>query len=156
MFGLGGTEVLVIFVLALLLFGPRKLPEIGRTLGKTLAEFRRATLDFRVNLEREVELDKLKADTIGPLRDILSLGETTRSAVMAPVPQGTLPAIPTPAEPVAARPAAAPPAAEPSDVAPSAEARPAEEPSDVAPSADARPAEPTPRDRDDVDRRDEA
>lgn len=75
MFGLGGTEVLVIFGLALLLFGPKKLPEIGRTLGKTLAEFRRATMDFRVNLEREVELDKLKSETLGPLRDIASLAE---------------------------------------------------------------------------------
>jgi sec-independent protein translocase protein TatB len=87
MFGLGGTEVLVIFALALLLFGPRKLPEIGRTLGKTLAEFRRATMDFRVSLEREVELDKLKSDTLGPLRDIVGLGEP-RPTLPPPVPTG--------------------------------------------------------------------
>lgn len=60
MFGLGGTEVLVLFVLALLLFGPRKLPEIGRTLGKAMSELRRATFDFRTGLEREVQLDKLR------------------------------------------------------------------------------------------------
>ena len=60
MFGLGGSEVIVIFVLALLVFGPRKLPEIGRTIGRTLAEFRKATQDFKVSLEREVDLEEVK------------------------------------------------------------------------------------------------
>src|SRR5262245_52154606 len=69
MFGsIGGTEVLLLFALALLLFGPRKLPEIGRTLGKTVSEFRRATLEFKSSLEREVEVEKLK-ETAGSLRD---------------------------------------------------------------------------------------
>ena len=100
MFGLGGTEVLVIFVLALLLFGPRKLPEIGRTLGKTLGELRRATMDFRLSLEREVELDKLKQETLGPLRDVVSLGEK----LVAPepsVPQAERQRLPPPAAPAA-------------------------------------------------------
>lgn len=61
MFGLGGSEVIVIFVLALLVFGPRKLPEIGRTIGRTLAEFRKATQDFKVSLEREVDLEEVKS-----------------------------------------------------------------------------------------------
>lgn len=61
MFGLGGSEVVVIFVLALLVFGPRKLPEIGRTIGKTLAEFRRATQDFKSSLEREVDLEEVRS-----------------------------------------------------------------------------------------------
>ena len=61
MFGLGGSEVIVIFVLALLVFGPRKLPEIGRTIGRTLAEFRKATHDFRTSLEREVDLEEVKS-----------------------------------------------------------------------------------------------
>lgn len=61
MFGsLGGTEILVILVLALLLFGPRRLPEIGRTIGKGLSEFRKATHDFKMNLEREVDLDGVR------------------------------------------------------------------------------------------------
>ena len=60
MFGLGGSEVIVIFVLALLVFGPRKLPEIGRTIGRTLAEFRKATQDFKTSLEREVDLEEVK------------------------------------------------------------------------------------------------
>jgi TatA/E family protein of Tat protein translocase len=68
MFGsIGGPEILLIFVLALLLFGPRKLPEIGRALGKTVAEFRKATAEFRGTLEREVEMEKLK-ETGGALK----------------------------------------------------------------------------------------
>ena len=44
MFGsIGGPELVVIFIVALLIFGPRKLPELGRMLGKGMAEFRRAT-----------------------------------------------------------------------------------------------------------------
>lgn len=77
MFGLGGTEVLVVFVLALLLFGPRKLPEIGQVLGKTLSDLRRATMDFRTSLEREVQLDKLR-ETGGSLRREVSLTEPAR------------------------------------------------------------------------------
>lgn len=69
---LGGGEILLLFVLALLLFGPRKLPEIGRTLGKTVAEFRKATLDFKTSLEREVELDKIKQVT-GTIQDVTRL-----------------------------------------------------------------------------------
>ena len=68
MFGsVGGAELLLVFVLALLLFGPRKLPEIGKAIGKTLAEFKRATNDFHSSLEREIELEKLKADLKNPL-----------------------------------------------------------------------------------------
>ena len=56
---LGTTELLVILVVALVLFGPRRLPELGRTLGKSLGEFKRATDDFKRTWEREVEMDKL-------------------------------------------------------------------------------------------------
>ena len=67
MFGsIGGPEVILLFIAALLLFGPRRLPEIGRTLGKTVADFRRATNDFRANLEREVRMEELK-DAIRPI-----------------------------------------------------------------------------------------
>lgn len=61
MFGsVGGPELVFLFVLALLLFGPRKLPELGRLLGRAVSEFRRATYEFRTSLEREVALEELK------------------------------------------------------------------------------------------------
>ena len=61
MFGsLGGAEIALILVLALLLFGPRKLPQIGRMVGKSLSEFRRATHDFKLNLEQEVRVEETR------------------------------------------------------------------------------------------------
>ncbi|MCZ6778336.1 MAG: twin-arginine translocase TatA/TatE family subunit [Acidobacteriota bacterium] len=57
MFGtIGGLELLVIFILGLLVFGPRKLPELGRAIGRSLAEFRRATQDLKDSIEKEVDL----------------------------------------------------------------------------------------------------
>ena len=56
--GLGFTELFFIFVLALIIFGPRKLPELGKTLGNTLGQFKRASEDFKRSWEDEVELEK--------------------------------------------------------------------------------------------------
>lgn len=59
MFGsLGVWEIALILVAALLLFGPRKLPEIGRTLGKGLAEFKKASNELRRSIETEVEAEE--------------------------------------------------------------------------------------------------
>lgn len=61
MFGsLGLPELLMIFAVILIVFGPRRIPEIGRTLGKALAEFRKATDDLKGTIEREVRLEELK------------------------------------------------------------------------------------------------
>ena len=51
---IGMQEIVVILGLALLIFGPRKLPEIGKTLGRSLGEFRKATSDLKRSLEQEV------------------------------------------------------------------------------------------------------
>ena len=58
MFGsIGMSELMVILVIALIVFGPRKLPELGRTLGRTMAEFKKATTQLQETLEEEVRLD---------------------------------------------------------------------------------------------------
>lgn len=56
--GLGTTELLVILVVALLLFGPRKLPQLTRSFAKSLGEFKRASEDFKRQWEKEVTLEE--------------------------------------------------------------------------------------------------
>ena len=63
MFGsLGGPELILIFIVGLVVFGPRKLPEIGKSLGKMIGEFKRASADFQRTVEDEVETERLRKD----------------------------------------------------------------------------------------------
>jgi TatA/E family protein of Tat protein translocase len=59
---LGSTELLFILVVALIFFGPRKLPQLARSMGKGLAEFRKASDDFKRTWEREVALETTRAE----------------------------------------------------------------------------------------------
>jgi len=62
--GLGMGEIVLILVVALVVFGPRKLPELGKSLGQAMAQFRRASEDFKRTWEQEVEIEKVhKSDT---------------------------------------------------------------------------------------------
>lgn len=64
MFGsLGFPELMLIMFVALIVFGPRRLPEIGRTLGKALGEFKKATDELKNTIEREVRVEELKQIT---------------------------------------------------------------------------------------------
>lgn len=59
MFGsIGMPELIIIFIIALIIFGPRKLPELGRSLGRSIAEFRRASNELRSTLEEEIRLEE--------------------------------------------------------------------------------------------------
>ncbi len=98
MFGsLGVPELLLIMVVALIVFGPRKLPEIGRTLGKALGEFRKATDDLKNTIEREVRIEELKQ--IGPSM-LIPTESVSRSEPAAPEAPVALPPPPPIAPPV--------------------------------------------------------
>ena len=68
---LGFSEMIFIFFLALIIFGPKKLPEIGRQIGKALNEFKRASNEFRAQIESEInnlELESKKPEILPPDR----------------------------------------------------------------------------------------
>ncbi|HEV8316046.1 MAG TPA: TatA/E family twin arginine-targeting protein translocase [Vicinamibacterales bacterium] len=59
MFGsIGMPELIIILVIALIIFGPRKLPELGRSLGKSIGEFKRASNELRSTLEEEIRIEE--------------------------------------------------------------------------------------------------
>lgn len=63
---LGMPEILIILVIALIVFGPRKLPELGKSLGKSLAQFRRASEDFKRQWEDEVTIERQRIEAPAP------------------------------------------------------------------------------------------
>ena len=66
---LGMQEIIVIFVLALIIFGPRKLPELGKSLGRGMAEFKKASNELKQTWEDEVRLEKERQDMAEILKD---------------------------------------------------------------------------------------
>lgn len=72
---IGTQEIILIGIVALIIFGPRKLPEIARTIGKTMADFRKVTNEFKSTWEKEVEEDKnmLKNLAIDPENETSSI-----------------------------------------------------------------------------------
>ena len=86
MFGsIGMPELIIIFVIALVIFGPRKLPELGRSLGRSLSEFKRASNELKSTLEEEIRLDEQRSTL-----------EATKGPTTAPPPPPVVP--PTPHE----------------------------------------------------------
>ena len=94
MLGIGATELIVILAIALVVLGPKKLPEIARSLGKGLAEFRRASSEMR--------------------REFLDVSEETRAVPPPAPPASAQPAASPPAVAAAPPPAPAPKPPEPS------------------------------------------
>ncbi|MCD4748267.1 MAG: twin-arginine translocase TatA/TatE family subunit [Thermoanaerobaculales bacterium] len=75
MFGsLGVPEIILIFVVALILFGPRQMPQIGKSIGKALGEFRRASNEFKRTIEDEVASHDLQ----DVRKDLEELGDIGR------------------------------------------------------------------------------
>jgi len=81
---LGFPELILIFIVALIVFGPKRLPEIGRTLGKALGEFKKASDELKNTIEREVRAEELKELTTLPKftpLDVVSRSEPAAAVV---------------------------------------------------------------------------
>ncbi len=62
MFGsIGLPELIIIFIIALLVFGPKKLPEVGKTIGKTIRDFKKSTEDIKQKFEDEIRADEFQS-----------------------------------------------------------------------------------------------
>jgi sec-independent protein translocase protein TatA len=82
MFGsIGMPEMIIILVIALIIFGPRKLPELGKSLGRSLNEFKRASNELRNTLEDEIKVEEKKEQ-----REKLQAEQNSAVSAAAPVP----------------------------------------------------------------------
>ena len=121
MFGIGMPELLVIFVVALIVLGPKRLPDVAKALGKGLAEFRKATADLTDelrNAQSMIEREATEAERTARQRAAQKTAESQHPAPGEPVAQTAAPSS-APAEPAAsgevAKADAAPPPSKPGE-----------------------------------------
>jgi sec-independent protein translocase protein TatB len=89
MFGIGMPEMLLILAVALILIGPKKLPDLAKSLGRALGEFKRATSDLKESIEIETGLDSVR-DNLNTVKDDLkaSVSLDDEAPDNAPQPDG--------------------------------------------------------------------
>lgn len=103
MFGIGSTELIVILIVALIVIGPAKLPEMAKALGKALGEFRRVSTDVKRTIEMEAEQADQKVRTEQAKKELFPETQTAEQA-----PSASADAAPSAQAPSAVDPAAQP------------------------------------------------
>jgi sec-independent protein translocase protein TatA len=88
MFGIGMPELIIIFVIALIVIGPHKLPDLARSLGKGLAEFKKASEDFQRSIHEETRKEEVrKAEEKAAEAPPVPVAEKTQGETVAAAPQ---------------------------------------------------------------------
>jgi len=97
MFGsIGMPELIIILVIALIIFGPRKLPELGRSLGKSIGEFKRASNELRSTLEEEIRIEEQRERTTTAAATTTAATTAAAATAAAATPAAATPPSPTP------------------------------------------------------------